>query len=386
MADLLPTSAEMVAQLSTLCLAQTEPALAVVDPLVPQLPEGTRVRSSVSDMHGYSAFARLATAVSLAISTDRSLLQSDPTWVRVLSTYNVFSADELAFPGSSKHVFGPEIDRAELEAIVHTCDSLRSYALSSLVGSLQDGWHQASIAAISKGTLESRDGVCALLGELVQAASSGEDVYASRVLRDLLAGVLRYTGAGVAEAEAWLMYGRTLQDKGWSPSSLSGVCRSSDRADRDLVHPRYLFTAPQVSLAITYATKDLCLESPRMDRFQNELAADLAGFKASAVNTKGLRYLRLLAATAPPPDSTAIFLPQRRTVMLMQTLQEWMTGDEEDLSEELDSRVAEMFLHLAPIAQNDLGSHWDFVFDLLEANLEVSLDHHRGLNQTSGSS
>lgn len=58
--------------------------------------------------------------------------------------------------------------------------------------------------------------------------------------------------------------------------------------------------------------------------------------------------------------------------MLMQTLQEWMTSDEDDLSEELDSRVAETFLHLAPIAQNDLGSHWEFVFDLLEANLEVN--------------
>lgn len=130
--------------------------------------------------------------------------------------------------------------------------------------------------------------------------------------------------------------------------------------------------APQVSLALTYATKDLCLDSPRMDRFQNELAADLAGFKASSVNTKGLRYLRLLAATAPPPDSTSIFLPERRTVMLMQTLQSWMTSDEDDLSEELDSRVAEMFLHLAPITQNELGGHWEFVFDLLEANLEAA--------------
>lgn len=130
--------------------------------------------------------------------------------------------------------------------------------------------------------------------------------------------------------------------------------------------------APQVALAIIYASKDACLDSPRLDRFQNEVAAELTGLKASAVNTKGLPALRLLAAAAPPPDSTAIFLPQRRTVMLMQTLQAWMTSDEEDLSEELDSRVAEMFLHLAPIAQNDLGSHWEFVFDLLEANLDAA--------------
>lgn len=60
----------------------------------------------------------------------------------------------------------------------------------------------------------------------------------------------------------------------------------------------------------------------------------------------------------------------------MQSLQDWMVGEgedvDEDLSEELDSRVAETFLHLVPIVQNDL-SRFDFVFDLLEANLEVRL-------------
>lgn len=58
--------------------------------------------------------------------------------------------------------------------------------------------------------------------------------------------------------------------------------------------------------------------------------------------------------------------------MLMQTLQDWMTGDEE-LDEELDSRTAEIFSFLVAIAQNDLGAHWEFVFDLLESNLEVRI-------------
>jgi hypothetical protein len=113
-------------------------------------------------------------------------------------------------------------------------------------------------------------------------------------------------------------------------------------------------TAPQASLALIYASKPLTLTSPRLDRFQNELAADITGIKASSANTKGLKALRLLAAAAPPPDSTAIFLPERRTVMVMQTLQGWMTSDEEDLelSEELDSRVAEMYIYLVPIGKH----------------------------------
>lgn len=211
---LLPTSTEMISQISTLSLSQIAPALAVIDPLVPQLPEGPSARSAESDLYGYSSFARLATAVSLILSSDRSLLRSNLTWIRVLSTYNLFASDELALPGSSKHVFGSEVVRGELEGIVKSGDALRSYALSSMAGSLEVGWHQASISAIGSGKTEGKDGACALLGELVEAAREGEDIYASRVLRDLLAGVLQYSGAGVAEAEGWLMFGRTLQDKG----------------------------------------------------------------------------------------------------------------------------------------------------------------------------
>lgn len=39
--------------------------------------------------------------------------------------------------------------------------------------------------------------------------------------------------------------------------------------------------------------------------------------------------------------------------MLMQTLQGWMTSEDEDLdlSEELDSRVAEIYVYLAPIGE-----------------------------------
>lgn len=116
--------------------------------------------------------------------------------------------------------------------------------------------------------------------------------------------------------------------------------------------------APQAALALIYASKPLVLSSPRLDRFQNELAADITGIKASSANTKGLKALRLLAAVAPPSDSTAIFLPERRTVMVMQTLQGWMTSDEDDLelSEELDSRVAEMYIYLAPIGQHKVFS------------------------------
>jgi len=54
----------------------------------------------------------------------------------------------------------------------------------------------------------------------------------------------------------------------------------------------------------------------------------------------------------------------------MKACQQWITSDE-DIDEEVESAMTLIFVHLAPILQNVPGAHWDFVFDVLENNLEV---------------
>lgn len=340
------------------------PALAVNDALVSQVTEGpSRAKTAQTDAFGLSSFARLASVALAALSADRTLLKDDPSWLYFLSTFSLIAADELALPGSANHIFAPTVSASDLERFVSVADGLRSYGVSTLTGSLDPSWHQTTIAGLQKGS-SAGDPLSTVLASLVKDVQGDDAIYSSRVLRDLLATVLHAIGAGPSEAEKWVAYGRTLQDKG-----------TSARQQQHLPHTltdlsSVALTAPQLSLSIIFGAKDLCLDSPILQRLQNELAADLTGLKPADINIKGLRSLRLLAAAAPPSDSTAIFLPERRTVVLMQTLQGWMTGDEE-LDEEVDSRVAEVFSHLVPIAQNDLGAHWEFVFDLLESNLEV---------------
>lgn len=58
-------------------------------------------------------------------------------------------------------------------------------------------------------------------------------------------------------------------------------------------------------------------------------------------------------------------------MFLIQAVQKWIASDD-DLPEEIHSRVAELFIHLSPIVQELSGSHWDLVFDIIESNLEVS--------------
>jgi E3 ubiquitin-protein ligase listerin len=120
------------------------------------------------------------------------------------------------------------------------------------------------------------------------------------------------------------------------------------------------------------------LEPPRLERYRNELAAELTGVSPSKAATKGLSYLRKLQATAPNADSDVAFLPQPRAVNLVKACQKWVAeGEEEDeedsgVNEEVETTMSDIFVVLAPILQNVPGAHWDFMFDVIENNLEVS--------------
>lgn len=111
-------------------------------------------------------------------------------------------------------------------------------------------------------------------------------------------------------------------------------------------------------------------EASRLDRYRNELAAEILGVRPSRANTDGLWFLRRLAAAAPDPESDIIFLPEHRAVNLMKACQQWIASDE-DIDEDVESEMTVIFLHLAPILQSIPGAHWDLIFDIMENNLEV---------------
>jgi hypothetical protein len=108
-----------------------------------------------------------------------------------------------------------------------------------------------------------------------------------------------------------------------------------------------------------------------LDRYRNEQAAELLGIKPSSINTAGLLALRRLAAAAPDLESDIVFLPQNRAVNVIKACQSWVTSDDADVSEEVEGAMSLIFAYLAPILQNVPGSHWEFIWDLLENNLEV---------------
>lgn len=128
--------------------------------------------------------------------------------------------------------------------------------------------------------------------------------------------------------------------------------------------------APQTTLAILASIAEFAPEPLRMDRYRNEIASDILGVPAKKANTEGSVLLRRLAATAPDSDSDVVFLSQHRAVNVAKTCQAWIISDE-DIDEEVESMITLLFIHLAPILQNVVGNHWEFIFDVIENNLEV---------------
>lgn len=129
--------------------------------------------------------------------------------------------------------------------------------------------------------------------------------------------------------------------------------------------------APQTAMTLIAAITETGAEPTRLERYRNEQAAELLGIKPHKANTDGLLTLRRLAASVPDLESDVVFLPQNRAVNVVKACQAWIASDDVDVDEEVESTMTLIFAHLAPILQNVPGSHWEFIWDVLENNLEV---------------
>lgn len=116
-------------------------------------------------------------------------------------------------------------------------------------------------------------------------------------------------------------------------------------------------------------------KSPRLDRVRNDIASRLTAIPVSKAGSNGLRLLCNLLATSPGIDSEDAFLPEQRSIFVMQHLTQWLTSDDDaadDLPEEVEARICLLFAELAPIVQGRPGAHWNSIYDMITNNLEVS--------------
>jgi E3 ubiquitin-protein ligase listerin len=341
--------------------APVDPTLAILDPLVPSgISKHKEYIPRNMDGRGFSSYTRETLVLLKLIAEDRQLGTANLWTLRHIIALGMFAADFLAVPSVSNPLFGPTSDKSELERIVQQVQQVTAYLTSSISNELSDEWHASTTKAIlaetpSRAMAESAQ----IVIDVVTECRQSEGVQYSRILKTLLQGLLR--GASNTSLDSWLALAQEFQKTGGY--FLYVACA---------LQCLTIYTALQTSLAILRTVASFSLDSQRADRYRNELASRISGVPPSRAKTEGLRLLRKLTVAAPPSDSDTVFLPQQRAIFLLQNIQKWITGDEENEGE-IEEQIADLLFHLAPIIQNVPGSHWDFAFDLIEFNLEVSL-------------
>ncbi|KAF8634833.1 hypothetical protein AX17_004084 [Amanita inopinata Kibby_2008] len=336
-ADLLPSRDEYDELLAELSSEVIHPSLAVVDPLISPEWEN-EVENPKCDARGFSRYARAVCGLIQVLSQNRHAAKRNIWALKHILAFVVYASDFQSFPAGRSPLFSSEALNAFLDDLVTKAMQITTYLLTS---SPEDNWRQRCLdVVLNDGPLTGLNTLSSFLVDMIIVSKTSDSTLDTRSLKLILQHVL--DEAEKDEADRWLLLAKKIE-----------------------------YHAPQTSMMISSAMVECALESQRLDRYRNELAASMLGIPTSRANTEGLLTLRKLAAVAPDPDSDVVFLPQHRALNVVKACQQWISSDEE-IDEEAESAMTLVFAHLAPILQNVSGSHWEFIFDVVESNLEAS--------------
>ncbi|KAJ3932590.1 MAG: hypothetical protein NXY57DRAFT_1072227 [Lentinula lateritia] len=406
---LLPSQDSLDALLDGISGAPISRSLGVVDELAGAAsifaPSSFAATSDINDVRIY---ARYALALLHILSNDLGLAKrlftaSSRSWwtLRHLLVLGVYAGGIVSAPNAPNALYrNPLYHLLVLESErVHRCrkiigkvDRIVAYVFTS--AEFAEGvtagegreWRKDVCRMLSapNETSPTLPSLAAFLFSIARFAAKTDSYRDCGVLREVLSRLFQ-TGLGsggrseISEEEAnlWLNYARRLSEpeKGKSARApLTGVTIMST----------LVANLPSSSSSPTLAAS---FSFPRLERYRNELASSLLGVSPSRANSDGLRILlRLVLGTAPDVESEAEFLPVQRAVNVIKACQKWIEegGDDDDASgeegeqiaetgdkmEELESAMTLTFYHLAPILQNVAGDHWQFIFDVVENNIE----------------
>ncbi|KAJ3917960.1 hypothetical protein F5877DRAFT_43580 [Lentinula edodes] len=366
---------------------------------------------ATSDMNDVRIYARYALALLYILSNDLGLAKglftaSPGSWwvLRHLLVLGVYAGGTVSVPNAPNalyrnplyHLAVLESDRAHrCREIIGKVHRIVAYIFTSAefaegaTGEEGREWRKdvcRMLSAPNETSLSTIPSLSAFLFSIAHFSAKTDSYRDCCVLREVLSRLFQ-TGLGSGgrseiseeEADLWLNYARRLSEteKGKSARApLTGVTIMST-------------LVANLPSSLSSSTLAASFSFPRLERYRNELASSLLGVSPSRATSDGLRILlRLVLGTAPDVESEAEFLPVQRAVNVIKACQKWIEegGDNDDASgeegeqiaetgdgmEELESAMTLTFYHLAPILQNVAGGHWQFIFDVVENNIESS--------------
>ncbi|KAJ4467014.1 hypothetical protein J3R30DRAFT_3579883 [Lentinula aciculospora] len=401
---LLPPQDSFDALLDALDGSPTSRSLGVVDELagVASLfgPSSFAASSSPDDAQTYTRYAlALLRIVSNDLGLAKGMLTTNSSswWVlRHLLVLGVYAEGVTMVPVSHEknplsHLTASESARVDLcRKIIENVHQIVAYTFASAEsaeGVEGREWRKdvcQMLSSSSDASLSTLPSLAAFLLSAVRFATKTDSYRDCRLLREVLSRVFQAglgsdgTG-GISEEEAnqWLTYARRIsqfEKEKCALAPLTGVTIMSTVVAN--------LSASSSSSSSSSSTPVTASSFSRLERYRNELASSLLGVPPSRATSDGLRILlRLVLGTAPDVESEAEFLPVQRAVNVIKACQRWIeegrdeyekeeTGEAEDGMEELESVMTLTFYHLAPILQNVAGSHWQFIFDVIENNIE----------------
>ncbi|KAF8828303.1 hypothetical protein HHX47_DHR4000608 [Lentinula edodes] len=364
---------------------------------------------ATSDMNDVRIYARYALALLYILSNDLGLAKglftaSPGSWwvLRHLLVLGVYAGGTVSVPNAPNalyrnplyHLAVLESDRAHrCREIIGKVHRIVAYIFTSAefaegaTGEEGREWRKdvcRMLSAPNETSLSTIPSLSAFLFSIAHFSAKTDSYRDCCVLREVLSRLFQ-TGLGSGgrseiseeEADLWLNYARRLSEteKGKSARApLTGVTIMST-------------LVANLPSSLSSSTLAASFSFPRLERYRNELASSLLGVSPSRATSDGLRILlRLVLGTAPDVESEAEFLPVQRAVNVIKACQKWIEegGDNDDASgeegeqiaetgdgmEELESAMTLTFYHLAPILQNVAGGHWQFIFDVVENNIE----------------
>ncbi|KAI6007012.1 hypothetical protein EDD15DRAFT_2153315 [Pisolithus albus] len=353
--DILPSRSDVDAILEDLPGSAVSPSLALIDDTIPTTPSSEDASyypiadpgdAPILPLHPYG---RVASALLTYLSSVRTKALAHLWALRHIMIFGVYLTEYVHIGDERSPVFGGKLytrpggdpialaRRDIARELLGKAQALATY----LLGRVEEGIHARAVGALLNDKSGAEEGGLApFIVEVVRKSIEGDTVRDALVLRKVLQHL--FVDATREDADLWLV-----------------LVRRFERA------------APQTAIAILASIVGYAPEPLKLDRYRNELAATLLGVKPEDAETVGLKYLRLLSASAPDPNSEVVFLPQHRAVNVMRACQTWIAEGDEDASEELESAMTLIFRHVAPILENVPGSHWEFIWDVVENNLEV---------------
>ncbi|KIK58369.1 hypothetical protein GYMLUDRAFT_45278 [Collybiopsis luxurians FD-317 M1] len=384
---LLPSQASLDTLLDGLNGAPIDGSLGVVDELAGYASLFSSSAAPLASNGNPQIYARYVLALLRIIFDDLGLARklfadgtgaapSNSWWIlRHLLALGVYAEGVTMVPAAytSSPLFGDDDtpDRSRrCREIVSKVQQIVAYVFASAEGAGAGEWRKDLCRTLSARNTNisnpSLPSIATFIFSIIRSATQTDSYRDCRIVREVLFRIFE-TGIGgesISEEEAslWIQYARTISEPEKSARApLTGITI--------------------LSTLVANLPSSLSSSFPRLDRYRNELASSLLGVPLSRATSEGLRILlKLVVGTAPDVESEVEFLPVQRAVNVMKACQKWVEGgaeddDEEDESdgdsmEELESAMSLTFFHFAPILQNVPGSHWQFIFDVLENNIE----------------